>query len=49
MPTASVNTVGKIVQYIGTTDNTYTHGYFYEGRTVNVLNSETLQTITTYT
>lgn len=49
MPIASVNTVGKIVQYTGTTDSTYTHGYFYEGRAVNILDSETLQTITTYT
>lgn len=33
MPTASSSTVGKIVQYIGTTDNTYTNGYFYIGTT----------------
>ena len=33
MPTASSETVGKVVQYIGTTDNTYTKGYFYIGIT----------------
>lgn len=31
MPTASVETLGKIVQYIGATDNDYTQGYFYIG------------------
>ena len=31
MPTADSTTVGKIVQYIGTTDSTYTNGYFYIG------------------
>lgn len=30
MPTASSSTVGKIVQYTGTTDSTYTNGYFYQ-------------------
>lgn len=30
MPTASVDNLGKIVQYTGTTDSTYTHGYFYQ-------------------
>ena len=29
MPTADATTVGKIVQYTGTTDSTYTNGYFY--------------------
>ena len=29
MPTASSSNVGKIIQYIGTTDSTYTNGYFY--------------------
>jgi len=33
MPTVSVETVGKIVQYIGTTDANYTNGYFYIGTT----------------
>ena len=33
MPTASADTVGKIVQYTGTTDSTYTNGYFYIGTT----------------
>ena len=33
MPTASSTTVGKIVQYTGTTDSTYTNGYFYIGTT----------------
>ena len=33
MPTASSSTVGQIVQYTGTTDNTYTNGYFYIGTT----------------
>ena len=33
MPTASSTTVGKIVQYTGTTDSTYTNGYFYIGVT----------------
>ena len=31
MPTASSSNVGKIIQYIGTTDSTYTNGYFYIG------------------
>ena len=31
MPTASSETVGKIVQFTGTTDSTYTNGYFYIG------------------
>lgn len=30
IPTASVDNLGKIVQYIGTTDNTYTNGCFYK-------------------
>lgn len=30
MPTASADWVGKIVQYTGTTDSTYTNGYFYK-------------------
>lgn len=30
MPTASADYLGKIIQYTGTTDSTYTHGYFYE-------------------
>ena len=30
MPTASADILGKIVQYIGTTDSTYTKGHFYE-------------------
>lgn len=30
MPTAASTTEGWIVQYIGTTDLTYTHGYIYE-------------------
>lgn len=29
MPTASSTNVGQIVQYTGTTDSTYTNGYFY--------------------
>ncbi len=33
MPTADGTTVGKIVQYTGATDNTYTNGYFYVGTT----------------
>lgn len=33
MPTASASTVGKIVQYIGTTDSNYKNGYFYIGIT----------------
>lgn len=33
MPTADSTTVGKIVQYTGTTDSTYTNGYFYIGTT----------------
>ena len=31
MPTATSETVGQIVQYTGTTDSTYTNGYFYIG------------------
>ena len=31
MPTASAETVGKIVQYTGNTDSTYTNGFFYKG------------------
>ena len=30
MPTADSTNVGNIVQYTGTTDSTYTNGYFYE-------------------
>lgn len=30
MPTASNDNLGKIVQYIGTTNSTYTNGYFYQ-------------------
>lgn len=29
IPTASASNVGKIVQYVGATDSTYTNGYFY--------------------
>ena len=29
MPTASSSNIGKIIQFTGTTDNTYTNGYFY--------------------
>lgn len=32
MPTASVDYLNKIVEYIGTTDITYTNGYFYQCR-----------------
>lgn len=31
MPTASATTVGKIVQYTGTTTSNYTNGFFYKG------------------
>lgn len=31
MPSPSANTLDKIVQYIGTTNSTYTKGYFYLG------------------
>lgn len=30
LPVASADYVGKVVQFIGTTDSSYTHGYFYE-------------------
>ena len=30
LPTASATEEGKIYQYIGETDNTYTNGYFYK-------------------
>lgn len=30
MPTAAVGELGKVYQFIGTTDANYTHGYFYE-------------------
>ena len=30
MPTASADELGKVYQFIGTTDANYTHGYFYE-------------------
>lgn len=30
MPTASATTMNRIYQFMGTTDSTYTHGYFYE-------------------
>lgn len=30
MPTASATELGKVYQFIGTTDVNYTHGYFYE-------------------
>lgn len=32
MPTANDENVGKIVEYIGTTDSTYINGYFYQCR-----------------
>lgn len=32
MPTASVDYLNKIVEYIGATDSTYTNGYFYQCR-----------------
>ena len=46
MPTASADTVGKIIQYTGTTDANYTNGYFYIGtsETETVDNEE----VTTY-
>lgn len=31
VPTAGADTVGKIIQYTGTTDSNYTNGYFYKG------------------
>ena len=31
MPTASAETVGEIVQYVGETTTDYTNGYFYKG------------------
>lgn len=30
MPAASADLVGRIVEYVGSTTSTYTHGYFYE-------------------
>lgn len=30
MPTASADNVGDVVQFVGTTDSTYTNGYFYK-------------------
>ena len=30
MPAASIDKLGKVYQYIGTTTQNYTHGYFYE-------------------
>ena len=30
LPTASADNIGKIAQYIGTTDSNYTNGYFYQ-------------------
>ena len=30
MPTATVDNLGKIVQYVGATDSNYTNGYFYQ-------------------
>ena len=30
LPTASEDNLGKVVQYMGTTNANYTHGYFYE-------------------
>ena len=30
MPAASIDYAGRIVQYTGVTDSSYTHGYFYE-------------------
>ena len=46
MPTASASTVGKIVQFTGTTDNTYTNGYFYIGTSETT--EEGGETVTTY-
>lgn len=33
MPVASADYIGDCVQYLGTTDTTYTHGFFYEVQT----------------
>ena len=44
MPTADSTTVGKVIQYIGTTDANYTNGYFYIGTstTTTVDNEEVI-------
>ena len=36
MPVADSTNVGRIIQYIGTTDSTYTNGYFYQCRETSV-------------
>ena len=41
MPTASANNLGRIVQYTGTTDSTYTHGYIYECKAQGTTPNET--------
>lgn len=41
MPTASSSTVGRIVQYVGTTTNDYTNGYFYIGISTTESNETT--------
>ena len=30
MPIASASNLGKVIQYVGTTDANYTNGYFYK-------------------
>ena len=46
MPTADSTTVGKVVQYIGTTDANYTNGYFYIG--ISETTTEDNEEVTTY-
>lgn len=48
MPVAGSTNVGKIVQFVGTTDSTYTNGYFYGcvGTTTPASTSETVSSST---
>lgn len=49
MPEANATTVDRIVQYIGTTDSTYTNGNFYEGIVRNIWDISSETYIPTYT
>ena len=48
MPEADATTVNRIIQYIGTTDSTYTNGNFYQGIVTNIWDAGSESYIPTY-
>ena len=48
MPTASAETVGEIVQYVGETTTDYTNGYFYKGTGSEATNERVAYAVCTY-